>query len=133
MATADEMKAIARMEFEEVFSKGRIELLDEILGDEYVCYDPALPEPVRGREGLRAAVLGFRTAMPDLRFTVDQQVAETAVVEDRADRGQRDGRHGGHAQRGHHRGQGQRELGPPQQRAPVIAHPSCRLEHRTGH
>lgn len=76
MATADEMKAIARMEFEEVFSKGRIELLDEILGDEYVCYDPALPEPVRGREGLRAAVLGFRTAMPDLRFTVDQQVAE---------------------------------------------------------
>lgn len=76
MATADEMKAIARMEFEEVFSKGRIELLDEILGDDYVCFDPALPEPVRGREGLRAACSAFRSAMPDLHFAVHQQIAE---------------------------------------------------------
>lgn len=76
MTACERMKAIARLEFEEVYSKGRIELLDEILGDEYVCYDPALPEPVRGRHGLRDAVLGFRAAMPDLRFTVDQQVAE---------------------------------------------------------
>jgi steroid delta-isomerase-like uncharacterized protein len=70
------MKAVARLEFEEVFSKGRIELIDEILGDDYVCHDPALPAPARGRAGLRDAVIGFRSALPDLQFTVDQQVAE---------------------------------------------------------
>ena len=73
---ADRMKAIARIEFEEVYSKGRVELLDEIVDERYVCYDPALGEPVRGRQGLRDAVLGFRAAMPDLTFTVDQQLAE---------------------------------------------------------
>jgi steroid delta-isomerase-like uncharacterized protein len=72
----DEMKRIARVEFEQVYSEGRIDLIDEILGDGYVCYDPALPEPARGTDGLKQAVLGFRTAMPDLTFTVDQQVAE---------------------------------------------------------
>lgn len=70
------MKATARIEFEEVFSKGRLELIDDILGDDYVCHDPALPEPARGKQGPRDAVTGFRAAMPDLLFTVDQQVAE---------------------------------------------------------
>jgi steroid delta-isomerase-like uncharacterized protein len=70
------MKAIARLEFEEIFSNGRIDLIDEILDDDYVCYDPALPAPARGKQGLREAVIGFRSALPDLEFTVDQQVAE---------------------------------------------------------
>jgi steroid delta-isomerase-like uncharacterized protein len=73
---AEQMKAIARMEFEEVFSNGRLDLIDEILGDDYICHDPALPEPARGKQGLRDAVIGFRAALPDLRFSVDQQVAE---------------------------------------------------------
>jgi steroid delta-isomerase-like uncharacterized protein len=72
----EQMKAVARIEFEEIYSKGRIELIDEILADDYVCHDPALPEPARGKQGLREAVIGFRTALPDLHFRVDQQVAE---------------------------------------------------------
>jgi steroid delta-isomerase-like uncharacterized protein len=80
MADADRMKAIARMEFEQIYSQGRLDLIDQVVGDGYVCHDPALPEPVLGAEGLRAAVIGFRTALPDLSFTVDQQIAENDRV-----------------------------------------------------
>jgi steroid delta-isomerase-like uncharacterized protein len=72
----EHMKAAARIEFEQIYSLGRLDLIDQIVGDDYVCYDPALPQPVYGAEGLRQAVVGFRTALPDLTFTVDQQIAE---------------------------------------------------------
>jgi len=78
--SADELKAIARREFEEVYSRGNLDLVDEIVAADYVCYDAALPEPVRGREGLKQAVSGFREAFPDLTFTVDDQVAEGDTV-----------------------------------------------------
>lgn len=80
MAEVDRMKAMARLEFEEIYSHGRLDLIDEVVGDGYVCHDPALPEPVLGAEGLRDAVIGFRAAFPDLTFIVDQQIAENDRV-----------------------------------------------------
>lgn len=77
---SEALKAIARKEFEEVFTRGDLDLVDEIVAADYVCYDPALPEPTRGREGLKQAVRGFREAFPDLTFTVEQQIAEGSTV-----------------------------------------------------
>jgi steroid delta-isomerase-like uncharacterized protein len=76
----EQLKMIARREFEEVYSRGNLDVVDEIVSAEYVCYDPALPEPVRGREGLKQAVTGFRRAFPDLTFTVEDQIVEGDTV-----------------------------------------------------
>ena len=74
-----------------------------------------------------------RTGDQDLRLEVallpgDQEVPESAVVEDRADGRQRHRRHRGHADPGHDRGQGQRELDPEQQ--PRARRTPCRWPTR---
>ena len=75
-----ELKTIARREIEEIFGEGKLEVADEIIADDYVGYDPALPEPTRGREALKQVAAGYRAAFSDLTCTVDQQVAEGDTV-----------------------------------------------------
>jgi steroid delta-isomerase-like uncharacterized protein len=38
------------------------------------------PEQIRGRQGFREFVVMYRTAFPDLRITVDEQIAEGETV-----------------------------------------------------
>jgi steroid delta-isomerase-like uncharacterized protein len=61
---------------EEVFNKGRLELADEIVAPNAIDHDPALPEPVVGPEGSKQLVAGYRAAFPDVRITIDDQIAE---------------------------------------------------------
>jgi steroid delta-isomerase-like uncharacterized protein len=75
-----ELKAIARREMEELFSEGKLDVVDEIIADDYVGYDAAQAEPTRGREGVKQSVAGYRAAFPDLTCTVGQQVAEGDTV-----------------------------------------------------
>lgn len=71
-----ELKAIARREIEEVFSAGELDVVDEIYAADYVGHDPALPEAIHGRSGVKEQVTGYRSAFPDLRLTADDIVAE---------------------------------------------------------
>ena len=76
----EELKTIARRELEEIYAKGNFDVADEIIAADYVGYDPALPEPVRGPDGLKQAATGYRTAFPDMKVTIEQQVAEGDTV-----------------------------------------------------
>jgi steroid delta-isomerase-like uncharacterized protein len=76
----DRLKAIARREIEEIFGGGNLDLADEIVAADYVGYDPALPEAIRGPEGIKQAAAGYRAAFPDLTVTVEEQVAEGDIV-----------------------------------------------------
>lgn len=78
--SGDELKALARRQIEEIFSEGNLDVIDEIVAADYVCYDHARPEPVRGREALKQAVTSMRTIFPDFTVTVDDQVAEGETV-----------------------------------------------------
>ena len=76
----------------EMFSSGDLSIADEIYSEEYVGYDPAQPEPIRGIEGAKAEVAGYRAAFSDLTVTLDHQVAEGDYVATRwTARGTHDG------------------------------------------
>jgi steroid delta-isomerase-like uncharacterized protein len=88
---SDENKAVAARGFE-VYSTGNYDIIDEVTSSDYVGHDPALPEPMRGREALKAQAAGYRAAFSDLRITVDQQIAEGEYVVTRwTGRGTHDG------------------------------------------
>ena len=61
--------------FEEVWNKGNLSVVDEVLAHNYVDYNPP-PGAPRGRKGYKASVNMFRTAFPDIQFTLDQILAE---------------------------------------------------------
>lgn len=72
----EENKQIARRAIEEIYNAGKLEVVDELLAPECVSYDVAMPEPLRGRDALKQQAQGYRSAFPDLRLTIDQQIAE---------------------------------------------------------
>ena len=75
--SAEEIKAMQRRLFAEFFSKGKLEVADETFAPDHVYYNPDTPEGIRGPEGMKRFVVGtFRGAFPDLRGTVEDQVAE---------------------------------------------------------
>jgi steroid delta-isomerase-like uncharacterized protein len=76
----DANKQVARRIVDEVFTEGRLELVDELVAQEFVGHDAALPEPTRGPDGLRQAAAGYRGGFPDLRITIDAQIAEGDLV-----------------------------------------------------
>lgn len=73
--TPEEHVNLARRVFEEGWSKGNLDVVDECVGATYVGYDPALPEPTRGIAALKQTIMGYRAAFPDLTFTVDEAYA----------------------------------------------------------
>jgi steroid delta-isomerase-like uncharacterized protein len=74
--STEENKAIARRWAEEVWSEGNLGRIEELVLPDYVEHDPAVPEEVRGPEGVRRYIEEFRRAFPDMRLTVEDQVAE---------------------------------------------------------
>lgn len=73
-------KEIVRREIKELLEGGNPTALNELIGEDYVSHDPALPEPVRGREGLRTLAEGYRTAFGRLNVRVEDQIAEGDTV-----------------------------------------------------
>jgi predicted ester cyclase len=70
-----ENKALARRMEEDLFGAGLLELIPEIIASTYVAHDPASP-PVEGHEGLKQYMQIYRTAFPDLHFTILDQLSE---------------------------------------------------------
>jgi steroid delta-isomerase-like uncharacterized protein len=73
-------KAIARRFLEEAFNSGNLAVVDELVAPEFVNHDAALPEPGVGIEAAKASITGYREAFPDLRLTIEQQLAEGEYV-----------------------------------------------------
>ena len=70
-------KTVSRRFFEEVFGNGKLNLLDEIIAKDHVNNGPgSLPGLPTGPEGAKQLVAVYRNAFPDLRFTIDEQIAE---------------------------------------------------------
>ena len=65
---------------EEVFGGGNYDVADELIAPGAVGHDPAQPAPVTGPEGVKESARGYRSAFPDLSFTIDQTVAEGEYV-----------------------------------------------------
>ena len=76
--TANENKATVRRVPDEVFNQGNLSVVDELFAPDYVLHDPGiLREELRGLEAFKEQwVSMFRTAFPDLRIVIEDQVAE---------------------------------------------------------
>ena len=72
---SEQNKAIVRRLFNEVGSKGNMEVISELITEDYVSHQLGA-EDHKGYEGLEQLITMYRTAFPDMLITVDDQVAE---------------------------------------------------------
>lgn len=81
-ARSDEHKLIGRRVLLEIWSRGDLDLVDELYADDYVDHVSRGPEPaeVKGPAGLKEAVTMFRTAFPDLQYAIEDEIAERDLV-----------------------------------------------------
>jgi len=73
-------KAVDRRSYEEVWNQGNMDVINELIADDFVLHDPAMPEDMIGPNGFRQFVIVYRTAFPDIHFTVEDQIAEGDMV-----------------------------------------------------
>ena len=75
-------KLIGRRVLVELWGEGKLEVADELYAPDYVDHVGRGPEASRvvGPTGIKQAVTLFRTAFPDLRYTVEAQIAEGELV-----------------------------------------------------
>jgi steroid delta-isomerase-like uncharacterized protein len=68
--------AIARRFFDEVFSQGKLDLVDELFATDYVGHPSGNEESTRGPQGVKQYVGTLRGGVSDLTVTVEDQVVE---------------------------------------------------------
>jgi len=85
MSTEDN-KALVRRVYEEVFNKGNVALVDELIAPNMVHHfdfptdAPVPPEFQFNREAFKQFVSQWRTTFPDFQYTIELQVAEGDLV-----------------------------------------------------
>ena len=77
--STDQNKAIARRLLEEVWNKGNLKALDEYVAPGAPNHD-ANNQIAPGPEGLKQVVSLYRSAFPDLRFTLELEIADGDFV-----------------------------------------------------
>ena len=75
MVTTEANKALLLRFDAEVWNAGDVSVMDELFAPDYVNHDPSLGQPP-DREGHKRVIAMVREALPDLRETVDDLVAE---------------------------------------------------------
>ena len=84
--------ATARRFFEEVFSQGDLDLVDELVAPDYVGHPSGPEEQLRGPQGVKEYIGRLREGVPDLTLTIEDQVADGDKVATRwTARGTHDG------------------------------------------
>jgi steroid delta-isomerase-like uncharacterized protein len=75
-----EAKAIVRRLYEEVWNKRRLELVSDLISPSHALHDNNSSGSSVGPEAYRAEIAVYLAAFPDLRFTVEDTVAEKDKV-----------------------------------------------------
>ena len=69
-------KALVRRWYDDFANAGDLALADELFAPSHAEHAPSLPEPSSGPDGQRRLLLALRAGFPDLRFTVEELIAE---------------------------------------------------------
>jgi steroid delta-isomerase-like uncharacterized protein len=80
---SEQDRATARRYFEEIMSQGDLDAIEQVFAADYHDHDPANEDDTRGHDGVRQEVSMYRSAFPDLGFTVEDQLAEGDEVASR--------------------------------------------------
>ena len=79
MSSVEENKALVRKFFEEVWSKGNVAVVDELLTPDFVDRS-LLPGQCSSREGYKRSITEFRAAFSFADLTIEHQIAEGDMV-----------------------------------------------------
>lgn len=77
--STEENKSLMRRFVEEIINNGNRAAAHELVAEDYVELDP-FPGQQAGRDGLLDTIAMVRAAFPDLKWTIDEQIAEGKKV-----------------------------------------------------
>jgi steroid delta-isomerase-like uncharacterized protein len=75
----EDNKQFMRRFVEEVINKKNLDAVNELVAEDFIEHVP-FPGQVPGREGLRHVLSTFLSAFPDIRWTLEEQIAEGEKV-----------------------------------------------------
>jgi predicted ester cyclase len=73
-------KQVVRRALEEIYTNGNLELADELVHPDFVDHEPAHPEQPTGPESVKQTVRQLLSAFAELRFEVEDEIAEDDKV-----------------------------------------------------
>ncbi len=76
---SEESKVLAKRIIQEIWNEGKMDLADEIIGQDYADSVVGDGSPV-GPEGFKQAVNGIRSDFPDFDITIDDMISEEDKV-----------------------------------------------------
>jgi predicted ester cyclase len=68
-------KELVRRAYLVAMNNRDMSVIDEVFAQDYIVHYPGVP-PISGLKGAKEALGGFLDAFPDIRFTIDDQIAE---------------------------------------------------------
>jgi len=66
--------------FEEVWNQGRLDMLDELLTEDYLNHSPSIPNPRPGPADLKPIIRAMREAITDLHYEILDMLATREKV-----------------------------------------------------
>ncbi len=66
---------LVRTFVEDAINQGKLDMVDQCLAENFVDHH-GIPGMEHGRDGVKKAINAFRTAFPDLHFTIDGMMCE---------------------------------------------------------
>jgi len=79
LAQTEANKALERRVFEEIWNEGALDVADEVFAPDAVLHGLVTTD-VAGPEAFKQVVAGYRAALPDLHWTVEDQIAAGDMV-----------------------------------------------------
>jgi steroid delta-isomerase-like uncharacterized protein len=80
----EDSKNVLRRLFDEVLSQNKLDMIDELYAEDYEFDAPALAGAAgsanHGREAFKQRVIAFRTAFPDVQYTIQNIVTNGDIV-----------------------------------------------------
>jgi steroid delta-isomerase-like uncharacterized protein len=67
---------LARRFVTDVLAGGDLDRADDLVAADVVVHVPVRPEPLRGLAALKDYIAGFRAALPDVGFVIEDEIAE---------------------------------------------------------
>ena len=77
--SAEENKNNIRRHVDEIWHKGNLEVVDELIAPNYVLRNPQ-GDDITGTDGFKQMATSQLTAIPDIHFTIDHMIAEGDYV-----------------------------------------------------
>jgi predicted ester cyclase len=73
---ADDNKPVVRRALQEIYANGDLKVVDELIHPDFVDHEPAHPDQPTGPESVRQTVRQLHGAFSELRFDVQDELAD---------------------------------------------------------